>query len=155
MSPQDLNELRSTVPQLGRLDWIGRASERRGPIEALGEVLLEAGTGLAGEHHARRGQSKRQVTLIQAEHLPAIASLCGRDRVDPALLRRNLLVGGIPLLALKQLRFRVGAALLEGSGPCPPCSRMEEALGPGGYQAMRGHGGVTAVGAGGWSGAGR
>jgi MOSC domain-containing protein YiiM len=53
-------------------------------------------------------------------------------------------VAGINLLALKGRRFRVGAALLEHTGPCEPCSRMEEALGPGGYNAMRGHGGITA-----------
>ena len=64
--------------------------------------------------------------------------------LDPALLRRNIVVAGLNLLALKGRRFRIGGALLEGSGPCEPCSRMEEALGPGGYNAMRGHGGITA-----------
>jgi MOSC domain-containing protein YiiM len=145
----ELGALIRSVPQTGRVEWIGRAAARRGPIEVLDAVGLEVGTGLEGEHHARsaRGPAppKRQVTLIQHEHLAAIAALLGRDELDPALLRRNLVVARIPLLALKDRRFRIGEALLEGSGPCPPCSRMEEALGPGGYQAMRGHGGITAV----------
>jgi MOSC domain-containing protein YiiM len=104
-----------------------------------------AGTGIEGEHHAKSGRSKRQVTLIQAEHLPVIASIMKRDAIDPGLLRRNLVVSGVNLIALKERKFKVGEVLLEGTGPCDPCSRMEENLGPGGYNAMRGHGGITAI----------
>lgn len=64
--------------------------------------------------------------------------------VMPAQLRRNLMVEGINLLALKGRRFRIGAAVLEWSGECHPCSRMDEELGIGGYNAMRSHGGITA-----------
>jgi MOSC domain-containing protein YiiM len=64
--------------------------------------------------------------------------------IDPGLLRRNLVVSGINLLALQRAQFRIGSVVLEGTGPCHPCSRMEAALGPGGYNAMRGHGGITA-----------
>jgi len=86
------------------------------------------------------------VTLLQAEHLDVIAALLGRapGTVAPEALRRNLVIRGINLLALRQARFRVGGALLEGTGPCDPCSRMEEVLGGGGFNAMRGHGGITA-----------
>jgi MOSC domain-containing protein YiiM len=84
------------------------------------------------------------VTLIQFEHLAVVAALMGREAVPPELLRRNLAVAGISVLALKDRRFRIGEVLLEGTGPCEPCSRMEQNLGPGGYNAMRGHGGITA-----------
>ena len=101
-----------------------------------------------GDRLGRRGEaelSTRQVTLIQAEHLPVIAQLARVEAVDPLALRRNLVVSGINLLALKNAKLRIGdAVLLEVVGPCAPCSRMEEAVGPGGYAAMRGHGGMTA-----------
>ena len=106
-------------------------------------VQAMAGKGLVGDRYAG-GSGKRGVTLIQAEHLPAIAALSGREQVAPALLRRNLVVSGLPLVALKGRRFRIGSVLLEGVGDCDPCSRMEAALGPGGFNAMRGHGGLCA-----------
>ena len=80
----------------------------------------------------------------QAEHLPVVAALAGLPDVSPMTLRRNLVVSGLPLVALKGRRFRIGEVVLEGTGPCDPCSRMEDALGPGGYNAMRGHGGLCA-----------
>jgi MOSC domain-containing protein YiiM len=78
------------------------------------------------------------------EDLAAIAAFLGLAEVGPALVRRNFVTRGINLWALKDRRFRVGAALLEGSGDCTPCGFMEENLGPGGYNAVRGHGGITA-----------
>lgn len=53
-------------------------------------------------------------------------------------------MAGINLAALKGRCFRLGEALMEATGECHPCSRMEEILGPGGYNAVRGHGGITA-----------
>ena len=137
----ELHELLSHLPATGRLEWIGLRPERLAPIQVVDAVDAVTDQGLAGD---RAAGGKRQVTLIQAEHLPVVAALSGRETVDPTLLRRNLLVRGINLLALKDRRFRIGEALLEGTGPCPPCSRMEENLGAFGYQAMRGHGGITA-----------
>lgn len=141
---ETLADLMQTFPRPGRLEWIGLRPARRAPLAACASAVLDAGHGISGDHRAERGGSRRQVTLIQAEHLAAVAALAGRDSVDPGLLRRNLVIRGINLVALHNRRFRIGAAVLEGSGLCPPCSRMEENLGPGGYNAMRGHGGITA-----------
>jgi MOSC domain-containing protein YiiM len=121
-------------------------AEPRGAIRSVDSAEVQVGSGIVGEHHADGDKlSKRQVTLIQQEHLPVVAALVGREQVTPDQLRRNLVVSGINLIAVKEKRFRVGDVLLEGTGPCAPCSLMEENLGSGGYNAMRGHGGITAV----------
>lgn len=128
----------------GAVAWIGIRPARRAPVQALPEVEAVAGRGLAGDHYKGNPASTRQVTLIQAEHLAAVAAFMGMDELSPATVRRNLVVRGINLLALKDKQFYVGDALLEMTGPCHPCSLMEEVLGEGGYNAMRGHGGITA-----------
>lgn len=123
----------------GQVEWIGLRPARRTTMDT--PVSAQVGLdGLAGDR-ARGG--KRAVTLIQAEHLPVISALCGRS-VTAAMLRRNIVVSGLNLLALKGRQVRLGGALIEVTGPCHPCSRIEEALGLGGYSAMRGHGGLCA-----------
>lgn len=133
------------LPQVGWLEWIGLRPERMGDLLSVSEAIVVTGRGLEGDHKVKgRIGSKRQVTLIQHEHLIAVAGLLQRLRVGPEEVRRNLVVSGINLLALKGKQFRIGEVLLEFSGPCEPCSRMEYNLGPGGFNAMRGHGGITA-----------
>lgn len=139
-----LQQALDTFARPGRLEWIGRAPERRAPLEVVDEARVDEGTGLRGEHHARSGRGHRQVTLIQQEHLEAIRSLAGLDAIEPGMLRRNLVVSGINLVSLKGRRFSVGEVVLEHTGPCDPCTRMERNLGPGGLNAVRGHGGITA-----------
>jgi MOSC domain-containing protein YiiM len=104
-------------------------------------VTAVQGSGLSGDHYS--GSGKREVTLIQAEHLQAVSSILKKE-IDPALTRRNIVVSGVNLLAFNGMQFQIGDAVLEMTGPCEPCSRMEENFGPGGYNAMRGHGGITA-----------
>ncbi|KAF1702476.1 MOSC domain-containing protein [Pseudoxanthomonas suwonensis] len=138
-----LGQLMSTLPRPGRVEWIGLRPARGVAMREVESAEAAVGAGLAGDRY-KGGSGKRDVTLIQAEHLPVIAALAGHAAVAPATLRRNLVVSGIPLVALKGRRFRIGEVVLEGTAPCDPCSRMEDALGPGGFNAMRGHGGLCA-----------
>jgi len=140
-----LHQLFETLPQKGTVEWIGIRPERDAPIIELTEVQVSLDSGLKGDRFSGGAGSKRQVTLIQAEHLGAIASLLHRDQVDPSLLRRNIVVSGINLLALKDKTFQVGSTTLRFTGLCQPCSKMERNLGAGGYNAVRGHGGITAT----------
>ena len=145
--------LLGTLPQVGRVEWIGVRPARRAPLHALDSVEVITDSHLLGDHARPKPGGKRQVTLIQHEHLAAIAGFLGLPApVDPARLRRNLVVSGLNLLALKDRRIRLGETVtLAITGECHPCSRMEDELGPGGYNALRGHGGLTArIVAGGW-----
>ncbi|MEA5258537.1 MOSC domain-containing protein [Arcicella aquatica] len=138
-----LNALMNNFVQAGEVVYIGVRPASRQPVIGVEQTMARIGTGLDGDRYKGNADSKRQVTLIQAEHLQAIASFLGKSEIDPALVRRNIVVKGINLLALKEKRFKIGEAILEMTGLCHPCSRMENILGEGGYNAMLGHGGIT------------
>jgi MOSC domain-containing protein YiiM len=144
MSQVPLRELRSRFPRRGELRWIGLRPASAAPMIIVDRVELIEQRGLAGDRTAQRASSERQVTLFQFEHLAVIASLLGHDHLLPELLRRNLAVSGINLLALRAARFTIGGLTFQGTGYCAPCRRLEDTLGPGGFNASRGHGGITA-----------
>jgi MOSC domain-containing protein YiiM len=138
--PTGLAAMLARVAQAGRVAWIGLRPGRMAAVVPV-EVVEVGAAGLAGDH-GRAGP--RAVTLVQGEHLAAVGSYLGRGPVAPEVLRRNVVVTGINLAALKDRPLRLGGAVVVIRGVCAPCSRMEAALGPGGYAALRGHGGWCA-----------
>jgi MOSC domain-containing protein YiiM len=151
---ETLDTLLSRFPGDGLLQAIVLRPARDCAAVSVTQARALAGRGLEGDRSAARaagGSSKRQVTLFQHEHLALLAAWLRREHVDPLLLRRNLVVSGLNLVSAKSplrdlnLRLHVGAsAVLEVTGPCDPCSKMERTLGAGAYTALRGHGGLTA-----------
>ncbi len=141
MNDQNIFDLMQQFPQQGELVWIGLRPGKKQPIQTVEKVMADTGFGLQGDHYTGRS-GKRQVTLFQWEHLQVLESFLGQQ-FDPSILRRNLMVKGINLLSLKKQRFTIGTVELSMTGLCHPCSRMEEVLGTGGYNAMRNHGGIN------------
>ncbi len=139
-----MQTLLDTLPQVGRVEWISIRPGRGEPVNVLEKAEITLENGLEGDRYGGKAGSPRQVTLIQKEHLAAVGGMLGRGPIDPVIARRNIVVSGINLLALKGKQFQIGEAILEYTGLCHPCSKMEAAFGPGGYNAMRGHGGITA-----------
>jgi len=138
-------DAQNNFPFEGDVAWIGLRPGKGQPMQVVTEVWADCEQGLIGDCFHGGPGAKRQVTLIQAEHLPVVARLLRQAEIDPALLRRNIHVRGMNLTALRERCIRIGDARLRINAGCPPCARMEQNLGPGGYQAMCGHGGAVAT----------
>ena len=138
-----LGQLLATLPQVGRVEWIGLRPQRGVPMDEVEAARPSPARAWSAIATRRQRQARRHPDPGRA---PAGDRGAVRARADAAasLFRRNLVVSGLPLVALKGRRFRIGDVLLEGTGPCDPCSLMEKAIGAGGYNAMRGHGGLCA-----------
>lgn len=154
---KDLRNLTRPTGRTGILEAIYLRPDRGVPAVRVDAAEAVEGRGLLGDRTADRVRSgsgangKRQVTLLQAEHVPLIGRWTGHEGLDAALLRRNLVIAGINIVAARSpfpdqpLWIRIGERVtLLVTGDCAPCSKMEDALGPGAYNALRGHGGVTA-----------
>ena len=142
----DIKQLMKNFAFNGKVEWLSfrPGPTSRGSIKIVDAIEVTEQKGIKGDRY--RGTSRnRQVTLIQAEHIEAMAKILHKESIDPALLRRNIVVSGINLLAFHDTTFRIGEVVLKGTGYCHPCSRMEENLGLGGYNTMRGHGGITCM----------
>ncbi len=128
-----LNRGASSGLAFGQSAWRQwRSLNRRSP-------LLIAGCRVIGS----KG-SARQISIISEEFIQSIATNLARSDISPVLLRRNLVVSGINLNALRHQYFQIGEAVFQATALCHPCSRMEAALGKGGLVAMLGHGGLCA-----------
>ena len=125
----EIQELMTRYAKAGKVVAISIRPQRLIPVQIINSLKAIEGKGLEGD---RSKGGNRQVTLIQKEHIDALASFLGKDDLDFTLTRRNILVEGINLLSLKGKQFQIGDAIFEYTGECHPCSRMEEALGKGG-----------------------
>lgn len=138
----------------GRVEALVVRTSLHGEARLQSTAVAVAGHGLLGDHGsldpAQIG-GNRQITLMQAEHLPVVAALLARsgETISPACFRRNVVVSGLNLLAILHRRpharplLRFGAdVLVEIVEPCEPCGWLELTLGRGAVVASHGHGGV-------------
>jgi MOSC domain-containing protein YiiM len=133
----------------GKLEWIG-VREVQGNIKSLDSVLAIKGEGLEGDKITSKKSKKRQVTLMQKEHISVILSLAqekdqSRIRKIQYYFKRNLLISKCNVQNLKGKIFTIGDAKFLGTGDCKPCKKIENLLGVSMLDAMQGMGGITAL----------
>ena len=139
--------INKSVP--GKLEWIG-VREVQGNIKSLDSVLAIKGEGLEGDKITFKKSKKRQVTLMQKEHISVILSLAqekdqSRIRKIQYYFKRNLLISKCNVQNLKGKIFTIGDAKFLGTGDCKPCKKIENLLGVSMLDAMQGMGGITAL----------
>jgi MOSC domain-containing protein YiiM len=115
-------------------------------------VELVAGQGIVGDRfYGKAGKLGAAVSFLAAEVVDEVAAELGLERnaLDPVLMRRNVVVRGVDLNALRRERFtlRQGDDVLEfaAGGETAPCAWMDRALAPGARDLLRGRGGLKAT----------
>ena len=93
---------------------------QRQPMIPVQEAVAISDLGLEGDRHARKG-SARQVLVMDKETLDGLG-------LTPGVIKENITVEGLDLSSVMagQVFFIGGEVTLEATGPCEPCSRMDE-----------------------------
>ena len=133
---------------MGRLIGIARHDRPRGTMETLDHADVTVEQGLHGDFRGslKPGRNRRQVTVMAAEGWRDALRELGAA-VSWEQRRVNLLVEGLVLEAAAGARILFDSGLvLEVTGECDPCSRMEE-VAPGLKAVLLPHwrGGVTTI----------
>lgn len=133
----------------GNLEWIG-VRESKGNVRSINSVFAIEELGLEGDKITLKSSKKRQVTLMQMEHISVILSLAQEDNLDKInkiqyYFKRNLLISKYNIQNLKGKYFSIGDAKFFGTGDCKPCKKIENLLGKRVLDAMQGMGGITAI----------
>jgi MOSC domain-containing protein YiiM len=91
----------------------------RFPMQEVEQAEAMADKGFRDCIHGRRG-SERQVLLMDSETLE-------RFGIAPGAVKENVTTVGIDFQTLETGQsLRIGESLLEITGPCDPCPRMDE-----------------------------
>ncbi len=119
----------------GRLVSIFVAPTAGAPMQSVASATALAGRGLEGDRYGagigsfnRWPGRGRDVSLIALEALEAAQEEFG-VRVLEGEHRRNLVVEGVDLEALRGVPFRIGGVAFEGVRRCAPCKYLVRVTG--------------------------
>jgi MOSC domain-containing protein YiiM len=137
---------------MGHVDEIHIATAAGAAMITVDAIEALTDSGLAGDRYQTgtgfyspkpRPDGGRQVTLIEAETLAALANEHDLP-FSGAECRRNLVTRGIRLVDLLGYRFTIGAIVCEGIDHCPPCEHLVQVTGKPVLKPLVGRGGIRA-----------
>lgn len=111
--------------------------------EARQSINCVAGKGIEGDRYfGFKEDFKGQITFFSESVASSLGEALRVEGFDRSAMRRNVLVDGIDLNTLIGKRFRLGELILTGSEECAPCYWMDEAVGKGAHEFLKGNGGL-------------
>lgn len=90
-------------------------------MNVVTEIEAIEGLGLMGDRRCfGRAGSTRKITITGREYIGQMSHFLGQSAIDPGILRRNVVVSGINLMALQQPFLIKGSAKFEATALCTP-----------------------------------
>jgi MOSC domain-containing protein YiiM len=115
------------------------------PLQESAAIECVAGRGVRGDRFFDYKEDyKGQITFFSSEVFERLCHELGFSGRSPGLTRRNVITLGADLILLIGERFSIQGIHFEGVCECKPCYWMDEAIGPGAEEALRGRGGLRA-----------
>jgi MOSC domain-containing protein YiiM len=112
-------------------------------VESRDRVDVRAGLGIVGDRYfGKPAHRDASATVIAAEAVEALAAELGSGPLDPLATRRNVVLRGAEVEALRGQPFSLDGVLLAGGRPANPCAWLDLALTAGAHRGMRGRGGI-------------
>ena len=114
-------------------------------IQRCDSMELVAGSGIVGDRFFDYIKDyKGQITFFSQSTIDAVRDELGHDHATATMFRRNVVLCGIDAEALIGKRFRIGETEFTGSCEAAPCFWMDEAVGEGTHEFLKGRGGLRA-----------
>ncbi len=113
------------------------------PIVEVDRVECHAGRGLVGDRfYDYKPNYKGQLTLFSWEIFQQLLRELPAPHATASALRRNIITEHLDLDALRGQRFTLCGVELEGAEESRPCYWMDQAIGPGANDWLKGRGGL-------------
>jgi MOSC domain-containing protein YiiM len=115
------------------------------PTLEVPEIMCRAGRGIEGDRFFDYKEDyKGQITFFAWDIFDAARQAFAAPALSPGAFRRNVVLAGLDINALIGRRFSLGGVEFEGTGESKPCYWMNQAVGPGAEEWLRGNGGLRA-----------
>ena len=115
------------------------------PTTEVKEIMCRAGHGVEGDRFFDYKQNYAgQITFFSWDIYQAVREKFGVPALSAGAFRRNVVIEGVDINGLIGRSFSLGGVEFEGTVESKPCYWMNQAVGPGVEEWLRGNGGLRA-----------